>query len=182
MNPPDYRALCAELSDAYLRALEHINNGAWLGYEPSDDPLITRARAALAQPGAEGPSVELVAQIIYENAMVALPRGRTSRPWPSWSALPNTDVRIHALNTAEIILANWGRPTPQPIPVSERLPGEGDCDAEGRCWLLGKVESDWRLISAANPGIPHLRYAFSHWLPHWALPLPAAPAAEKVQP
>ena len=44
----DFRALCAELADAYLRTLEHINNSTWLGYEPSDDPLLQRARAALA--------------------------------------------------------------------------------------------------------------------------------------
>lgn len=45
-----FRALCAELADAYLRTLEHINNSTWLGYEPSDDPLLQRARASLAQP------------------------------------------------------------------------------------------------------------------------------------
>ena len=49
----DFRALCAELADAYLRTLEHINNSTWLGYEPSDDPLLQRARAALA----DGPAV-----------------------------------------------------------------------------------------------------------------------------
>jgi hypothetical protein len=63
---------------------------------------------------------------------------------------------------------------PQPVPVSERLPGPEDCDSEDRCWLCGKVEGDWRLISVVNPGVPHLKYCFSHWLPHWALPVPAA--------
>jgi hypothetical protein len=56
--------------------------------------------------------------------------------------------------------------------VSERLPGEGDCDAEGRCWLFSKVESEWRLLNAANPGVPHLKYCFSHWLPAHAIPHP----------
>jgi hypothetical protein len=69
-------------------------------------------------------------------------------------------------------LARWGRPTPQPVPVSERLPGPEDCDSEGRCWLCGKVEGDWRLIDPANSGVPQLKYCFSHWLPHWALPVP----------
>ena len=68
-----------------------------------------------------------------------------------------------------------------PVPVSERLPGPEDCDAEDRCWLCGKVEGDWRLMSVVNPGVPHLKYCFSHWLPHWALPVPAAAAGE-VQP
>ena len=63
----DFRALCAELADAYLRTLEHINNSTWLGYEPSDDPLLQRARASLADeppepaPPADGEVAELVA-------------------------------------------------------------------------------------------------------------------------
>jgi hypothetical protein len=30
--------------------------------------------------------------------------------------LPNSDARIHSLNTAEIILARWGRPAIEPVP------------------------------------------------------------------
>jgi len=62
----EFRALCAELADAYLRTLEHINNSTWLGYEPSDDPLLQRARASLADeppepaPPADGEVAELV--------------------------------------------------------------------------------------------------------------------------
>ena len=62
---------------------------------------------------------------------------------------------------------------PQPIPVSERLPGPGDCDAEGRCWLCGKVEGDWRLLNPEKSGVPQLKYCFSHWLPAHALPVPS---------
>jgi hypothetical protein len=61
---------------------------------------------------------------------------------------------------------------PQPVAVSERLPGPGDCDEQGRCWMFGNVEGDWRLISTINPGIPKLKYCFSHWLPASALPTP----------
>jgi hypothetical protein len=74
------------------------------------------------------------------------------------------------------IVRRWGRPTLTPIPVSDRpWEHEGFCDTEGRCWMLGKVEGDWRLISANNSGVPKLSYCFSHCLPHYALPLPAAP-------
>jgi len=59
-----------------------------------------------------------------------------------------------------------------PIPVSERLPGPEDCNAEGKCWMFGNVEGDWRLISMINPGVPKLKYCFSHWLPANALPFP----------
>lgn len=60
-----------------------------------------------------------------------------------------------------------------PVPVSERLPRPEDCDAEGRCWLCGKVEGDWRLLNPENTGVPQLKYCFTHWLPAHALPLPA---------
>jgi hypothetical protein len=69
-------------------------------------------------------------------------------------------------------LVRWGRPAIEPVPVAERLPGPEDCDDQGRCWMCGKVDGDWRLISIDNPGVPQLKYAFSHWLPHWALPVP----------
>jgi hypothetical protein len=70
------------------------------------------------------------------------------------------------------------RPAIEPVPVSERLPGPEDCDADGRCWMCGKVEGDWRLISTDNPGVPQLKYAFSHWLPRWALPVPGVEGAD----
>ena len=65
-----------------------------------------------------------------------------------------------------------------PVRVSERLPGPEDCDAEGRCWLYGKVKGDWRLIDPNNSGVPQLKYCFSHWLPANALPLPAPEGGE----
>ena len=85
---------------------------------------------------------------------------------------------------------------PEPVPVSERLPGPEDCDAEGRCWLL-TVEDEypqWRLHSIegnqpggatmiwvpvdSSPGVMVDCFYTSHWLPAHALPLPAG----EVQP
>jgi hypothetical protein len=80
------------------------------------------------------------------------------------------------------VLAATARPAIQPVPVSERLPELKHCDLEGRCWLCGKVEGDWRLLSVVNPGVPHLKYCFSHWLPHWALLVPAADKGGEAQP
>jgi hypothetical protein len=31
-------------------------------------------------------------------------------------------------------LSRWGRTAIEPVPVAERLPEAGDCDAKGRCW------------------------------------------------
>lgn len=80
-------------------------------------------------------------------------------------------------------------PAVVPVAVSERLPGEEDCDAEGRCWLL-TVEDEypqWRLHSVEGhqpggrmiwvpvdrtPGVMVDAFYASHWLPAHALPLP----------
>ena len=173
----DYRALCAEL----------MNEAIYLGslpYEQDPDPdLITRARAALAQPEPVGPTdeeiMDLMPQQMREDLAAA---GRALAEQAGTDSRSATGVmRImlnrHAVDHARAVLARWGRPTPQPIPVSERLPGVEDCDGEGRCWVLGKVGQDWRLISTINPGVPKLSYCFSHWLPFHALPLPEGGAA-----
>jgi len=93
-----------------------------------------------------------------------------------------------ALEYAQAVLARWGRSVIEPVPVGERLPEPGDCDAEGRCWLL-TVEDDypqWRLhsIQGAQPGgymiwVPVDNegamvdcFYTSHWLPYHALPVP----------
>jgi hypothetical protein len=62
----------------------------------------------------------------------------------------------------------------QPVPVSERLPGPEDCDAEGRCWLGGEMfapgDPTWVL------GFPAWAERFPEvhrlWLPAHALPVP----------
>ena len=68
-------------------------------------------------------------------------------------------------------------PTPQPIPIPERLPGEGDCDAEGRFWLLhvdkiGLLE--WHFLDRYPYLDSYNYYGYTHWLPAHAIPLPPA--------
>jgi hypothetical protein len=102
----------------------------------------------------------------------------------------------HVADHARAVLARWGTPNSAetrrslaPIPVSERLPEAGECDAEGRCWLL-TVEDEypqWRLHSIegaqpggamiwvpvdSSPGVMVDCFYTSHWLPASALPLP----------
>jgi hypothetical protein len=69
-------------------------------------------------------------------------------------------------------LARWGRPAIGPVPVSERLPGPEDCDAEGRCWWWDEDDDMWRL-SEHRPWL----LCWTHWLPHWALPVPGVEGA-----
>jgi hypothetical protein len=66
-------------------------------------------------------------------------------------------------------VAATGKPGLQvePIPVSERLPEAGDCDAEGRCWF-NAYDHNWLLEDKMYGS----NAARSHWLPFNALPLP----------
>jgi len=62
-------------------------------------------------------------------------------------------------------------PVAQPIPVSERLPGPGDCDAEGRCWW-GVFQGDELLMRAWHLERQTAVWRFACWLPAHALPVP----------
>jgi hypothetical protein len=173
----DFRALCAELVDAIDAS------------RPYATPLLDRARAALAEP--DGPAVQsrepasVVEQPSEQELLELMPQQMRDDLAAAARALAGFDpdntkaasvfriiLNRHVADYARAVLARWGTAAPQPIPVTERLPGAGDCDAEGRCWMRGKVEGDWRLVSATNPGVPNLKYCFTHWLPAHALPLP----------
>jgi hypothetical protein len=94
------------------------------------------------------------------------------------------ELRQAALTVSDLEnLARWGTPAAQPVPVSERLPGPEDCDAEGRCWwwhpahIEDDFDNDWALLNHEWAGLV-LRDSddsliYSHWLPYWALPVPA---------
>jgi hypothetical protein len=60
---------------------------------------------------------------------------------------------------------------PVPVLVGERLPGEGDCDAEGTCWVWNVTAYTWGLFRLDLT-------AHSHWLPAHAIPLPQAGEGE----
>jgi hypothetical protein len=90
-----------------------------------------------------------------------------------------------ALDQARTALARWGGAAVQPVPVSRRLPGPEDCDAEGRCWFfissLGGYDDDWgwKLLDRTY-GATQCQ---TTWLPYWVRALPVlAAAAGEVQP
>ena len=58
------------------------------------------------------------------------------------------------------------RQQPQPVPVSERLPGPEDCDALGDCWWYAE-DYGWELQDREHP-----LGECTHWLPANAIPLP----------
>ncbi len=140
----DFRALCAELLASY--------EDTFVISEPSDDPLVQQARAALAKPEPQMPTDEELKATYWEAFKDAAPCGADE----SWLA----GLRA---------VARWGRPAIEPVPVSERLPRPRDCDTDGRCWVginLGSCgHRSWilDLIADNDSGC---------WLPHHALPVP----------
>lgn len=83
-------------------------------------------------------------------------------------------------------LARWSNPALTPIPVSERLPGAEDCDAEGQVWA-------WRVYDPGDDdqgdfwGLIPIEWlgkwpAWTHWLPASDLPLPGQPAPDALAP
>ena len=81
-----------------------------------------------------------------------------------------------------------GRPTPQPVAVSERLPGAKDCalwpsdpEATPWCWAGKDIDGgwEWAQISMLGLGTDTLSRiiaggGWTHWLPSSALPTPEA--------
>jgi len=142
----DFRALCAELVDV------------------SDNPLppqykadvLNRARAALAQPEPQGPT-QKEAVVLYSEIMAA-----------------NNCQTLGEMaeHFACAVLARWGRPAVEPVPVSDRpWEREGWCDPIGKCW--------WWNPATTTLGTPWWSYEPWEWmedaaysLPYWALPVP----------
>jgi hypothetical protein len=152
----DYRALCSELV-ALLECFGSTFN------IPIEAPVVTRARAALAQPEPVAPTDE-------ELPMPAAIRD-----------MPEQQQRWYALGW-RAALARYGTPANQPVPVSERLPEPEDCDSEGKCWVEcpAFVDDGDHGSIAYNPSwklcrcTPSVVYDDTRWLPANALPTPEA--------
>ena len=120
--------------------------------EPADGAVLVPA----AQPVAEGPTDEEL-NTFWNCSGIADEHGNHTG---------------NIFEFARAVLAKWGRPTPQPVAVRERLPGPEDCDEQGRCWIFMPdigIDPSWRL---ANP--LYIPPYHTHWLPANALPTPEA--------
>jgi len=123
--------------------------------------LADRARATLAQSVA--PTNEEL-----DELFVSIDEGAAALNWRTY---------------ARAVLARWGTPAIEPVPVSERLPEPEDCDAEGGCWWWhpdhkeDDFDDGWILL---NPTWADGRrdsddsLIYTHWLPANALPTPEA--------
>jgi hypothetical protein len=124
---------------------------------------INELRAALAEPEPEGPTDEALDELFTEIDQNGEPE--------SWRVF------------ARAVLARWGNhpgspdSSTQPIPVTERLPGPEDCDAEGKCWWWYPPvpEQTYGYWAHEHDAVPEraVDEQPSHWLPAHALPLPS---------
>ena len=162
---PDFRALCAEFVDA----LKDENT-----YTQRID-VIDRARAALATPPPEPPTDEEIEE--WANVCSEAPLEEMDPEIHGWRRCFTAKEFSETIRAA---IARWGRPTPQPVAVSERLLGPGDCDEQGRCWLwerdCGYNGRKWALVDRAwsLSQTDEDLSVYTHWLPANALPTPEA--------
>ena len=134
---------------------EPLSPAAQAVLDAASDSL-DRARALLDQPVPEGPTDEE----LEEEFGAALLK------------LSGDSMNATAVAFARAVLARWGRPTHQPVAVSERLPGPEDCDAEGLCWWW---DPECEQTEGWIRGLPeYCNNNRSHWLPAHALPTPEA--------
>jgi hypothetical protein len=138
----------------------------------ASDPSHTIWRlATLAQPEPEGVGDVQIMELMPQQLQKDL---ATVSRLAAHGAGPDVGPGLFrvSLNTGIIehcraVLIHYTRPATEPVPVAERLPGPGDCDAEGRCWLTSvDVEPGWVLDN------PEQCTNWTHWRPHHALPLP----------
>jgi hypothetical protein len=177
----DWRALCADLLEALEIELDELH---------FTNRLCKRARAALAQPE---PSNRL--RYCDVHGQQPEPQGPTNErlTW-LWNHLQVSRRQLMALRGenclddtdyqqfARSVLKQWGRPAIEPVPVSERLPGPEDCDAEGRCWTgFNDFIDETGDRPVPYPASWELRWILNedtHWLPRWALPVPGVEGAD----
>lgn len=138
---------------------------------PGVQRAIDRACAALAEPEPEGPTDEKIMELMPQQmrddlAAAARAMARFDPDNIKAASVFRIILNRHSVDHARAVLARWGRPAPQPVPVSERLPGPGDCDAEGECyWFNPKGSGAWYQNTYQGN--------YTHWLPAHALPQPS---------
>lgn len=67
-------------------------------------------------------------------------------------------------------------PDVAPIPVRQRLPELHELDRQGRCWAYRSTTHEplgraWVLGTPVSLQLTRPWCSFTHWLPHWSLPI-----------
>jgi hypothetical protein len=136
--------------------------------QPIEDVIAALNAAEVAQLEPVGPTYEEILQWL-----------RNDRTWGV--VIAPTEWRHEddaLLDLIQRAIARWGRPAIAPIPLGERKPEEKDCTTgRGECWHWQQGAECWELIYP-----PENYYVFdewTHWLPHWALPIPQKDSENK---
>jgi hypothetical protein len=172
----DFRAELERLVKAY-----DDHGGRW----PDDDvralyQAVQKARAALSAPEQGATDEELISA--YQSAYE-----------PAWKRGEYSGCHVDGLRA---VLARWGRPAVEPVPVDERLPGPEDCapwpgepDANPWAWAAKCVDGGWEWIQLSILGLDSDTLGrmiagggWTHWAPHWALPVPQEGAMADLSP
>ena len=106
----DFRALCQEL----LQPLAEYD-----GADPYHEhrALITRARAALAQPEPQGPTDEEIAECLIDAGVDAMEGESDGTGRTYWEGRHD-----QVMAGVRAVLARWGRPAIEPVPGVEGEP------------------------------------------------------------
>lgn len=166
----DFRVLCAELVDQLTQSAEVHWNYVCNKIARQCDAVVASARAALAdEPAPEG------REPVSFTGRFTFPADGEVAELVTWlqeigeTIKPNHLAEHQRYKRAAELLERLS--PPQPVPVSERLPGPEDCTAEGRCWLC---YTDVCNVTQWTLGVRSaiLDWPISHWLPAHALPVP----------
>jgi hypothetical protein len=178
-EPVDLLARIDTLLDGIDRDECHPDGGWWQTSDGSKfgriklrelKELVSAAHLAQPDPVPTDEEIEEAAKLIHASMRFAVPDNHYTRDWVERG---NSLMQDEARRTARAVLARWGTPAIQPVPVAERpWEREGWCDAEGQCWMgdpggAGFIPS-WRLCR------PEDAPSMTCSLPHHALPTPEA--------
>jgi hypothetical protein len=164
-----------ELRDAWNAQADASNSWDELGMDEiiwfaQQQALARWGRPTMAQPEAEGPTDDEVLKLAKHHSIAYTLNGSVIHPLQE-----GTDIREQLLAFAHDLRARWGRPAPAPIPVAERLPRPEDCNEDCMLWLYTPDIIDPEVGSwtwAHVDWVTDRDTDVTHWLPHWAMPLP----------
>ena len=179
----DYKQLCAKVLAYYEGQGEYdfSNLGAIARDNAAFDAwheIRNELKSALAEPDQEE---EVLARVAFKDQEINFPSDLVLRQYcDDWF---NSDPEREEVDPVELcrgaieLFARFGNTTPQPVPVSERLPGPEDCDGEGRCWwgepqIGDSHDATWNLCTQDEAEDYCTWGTKCGWLPAHTLPLP----------
>jgi len=138
----ELRARIEALEAAQQPPQDKLDRLIALDADDGEPIVLPSSRAALGQPEPVAPTDEEMLKLAAKELGYEFNESwfLTGRNCPDLDTDP-----CELLNFARAVLARFGTPANQPVPVSERLPGVGDCTAQGWCWVFYRGFATWTL-------------------------------------